>query len=214
MGLHKPVFGGVGDVAPYGVDFGWWVDFTKDAFCVRILLVKGGEDMAALNEGEMLIMRPKKDPDAVTIQAVLWLCVIAFGALAVIEKEPWAFWCLCVPGIVASFLYALYPHGRAIVVGEEGIESVVFFVFRRFVPWERVVSYREKKKQGEYYFDMNWKRQMMGTDGSGWYEDSFRLKVSVASGLPLYVSNGYTEYKQFKKLLREKGVPRIKAKKK
>ena len=170
--------------------------------------------MAALNEGEVLIMRPKKDPDAVTIQAVLWLCVIAFGALAVIEKEPWAFWCFSAPCIVASFLYALYPRGRRIVVSEEGVESVVFFVFRRFVPWERVVSYREKKKQGEYHIDMNWKRQMMGTDESGWYEDSFRLKVSVASGLPLYVSNSYTEYKQFKKLLREKGAPRIKVKKK
>ena len=162
----------------------------------------------------MLIMRPKKDPDAVTIQAVLWVCAIAFGALAVVEKETLAFWCLSFPCIVGSVVYALYPRGRAIVVSEEGIESVVFFVFRRFVSWERVVSYREKKKQGEYYIDMNWKRQMMGTDESGWYEDSFRLKVSVASGLPLYVSNSYTEYKQFKKLLREKGVPRIKAKKK
>ena len=162
----------------------------------------------------MLIMRTKKDPDAVTIQAVLWLYVIALGALAVIEKEPWVFWCFCVPGIVVSIGYALYRRGRRIVVSEEGIESVVFFVFRRFVPWERVVSYREKKKQGEYHIDMNWKRQMMGTDESGWYEDSFRLKVSVASGLPLYVSNSYTEYKQFKKLLREKGVPRIKVKKK
>ena len=162
----------------------------------------------------MLVMRPKKDPDAVTIQAVLWLCVIAFGALAVVEKEPLAFWCLSFPCIVVSIVYALYPHGRVIVVSEEGIESVVFFVFRRFVPWERVVSYREKKKQGEYYIDMNWKRQMMGTDESGWYEDSFKIKVSVASGLPLYVSNGFTEYKQFKKLLKEKGVPRVKVKKK
>ena len=162
----------------------------------------------------MLIMRPKKDPDAVTIQAVLWVCVIAFGALAVIEKKPWAFWCLSFPCIVGSVVYALYPRGRRIVVSEDGIESVVFFVFRRFVPWERVVSYREKKKQGEYYIDMNWKRQMMGTDESGWCEDSFKIKVSVASGLPLYVSNGYTEYKQFKKLLKEKGVPRVKSKKK
>ena len=169
--------------------------------------------MAALNEGEVLIMRPKKDPDAVTIQAVLWLCVIAFGALAVIEKEPWVFWCLCVPGIVASFLYALYPRGRRIVVSEDGIESVVFFVFRRFVPWERVISYREKKKQGEYMIHYSWTAWLTHT-GSDWIEDSFRLKVSVASGLPLYVSNGYTEYKQFKKLLREKGVPRIKSKKK
>ena len=162
----------------------------------------------------MLVMRPKKDPDAVTIQAVLWLCVIAFGALAVVEKEPLAFWCLSFPCIVVSIVYALYPRGRRIVVSEDGIESVSFFVFRRFVPWERVVSYREKKKQGEYYIDMNWKRQMMGTDESGWYEDSFKIKVSVASGLPLYVSNGYTEYKQFKKLLKEKGVPRVKVKKK
>lgn len=161
----------------------------------------------------MLIMRPKKGPDAVTIQAVLWVCVIVFGALAVIEKEPWVFWCWCVPGIVASFLYALYPHGRAIVVGEDGIESVVFFVFRRFVPWERVVSYREKKKQGEYMIHYSWTAWLTHT-GSDWIEDSFRLKLSVASGLPLYVSNGYTEYKQFKKLLKEKGVPRIKVKKK
>ena len=161
----------------------------------------------------MLIMRPKKDPDAVTIQAVLWLYVIALGALAVIEKEPWVFWCLCVPGIVASFLYALYPRGRRIVVSEDGIESVSFFVFRRFVPWERVVSYREKKKQGEYMIHYSWTAWLTHT-GSDWIEDSFRLKVSVASGLPLYVSNSYTEYKQFKKLLKEKGVPRIKATKK
>ena len=161
----------------------------------------------------MLIMRPKKGPDAVTMQAVLWVCVIAFGALAVIEKELWVFWCLCVPGMVASFLYALYPRGRRIVVSEDGIESVSFFVFRRFVPWERVVSYREKKKQGEYMTYISWTAWLTHT-GSDWIEDSFRLKLSVASGLPLYVSNSYTEYKQFKKLLREKGVPRIKAKKK
>ena len=158
----------------------------------------------------MLVMRPKKDPDAVTIQAVLWLCVIAFGALAVVEKEPLAFWCLSFPCIVVSIVYALYPRGRVIVVTEEGIESVVLFAFRRFVPWERVASYREKKKEGQYHIDVRWH----GTDRSRWYEDSFRLKVSVASGLPLYVSNDFTEYKQFKKLLKEKGVPRVKVKKK
>ena len=158
----------------------------------------------------MLVMRPKKDPDAVTIQAVLWLCVIAFGALAVVEKEPLAFWCLSFPCIVVSIVYALYPRGRVIVVSEEGIESVVLFAFRRFVPWERVASYQEKKKEGQYHIDVRWH----GTDHSGWCEDSYRLKVKVASGLPLYVSNGYTEYKQFKKLLKEKGVPRVKVKKK
>ena len=161
----------------------------------------------------MLVMRPEKDPDAVTIQVVLWVCAIAFGALAVVEKEKLAFWCLSFPCIVGSVVYALYPRGRAIVVSEEGIESVVFFVFRRFVPWERVVSYRERIKKGEYMTYISWTAWLTHT-GSDWIEDSFRLKVSVASGLPLYVSNSYTEYKQFKKLLREKGVPRIKAKKK
>ena len=158
----------------------------------------------------MLVMRPKKDPDAVTIQAVLWLCAIAFGALAVVEKETLAFWCLSFPCIVGSVVYALYPRGRAIVVSEEGIESVVFCVFRRFVPWERVASYREKKKEGQYHIDVRWH----GTDHSGWCEDSYRLKVAVASGLPLRVGNRFTEYKQFKKLLKEKGVPRLKSKKK
>ena len=162
----------------------------------------------------MLVMRPEKDPDAVTIQVVLWVCAIAFGALAVVEKEALAFWCLSFPCIVGSVVYALYPRGRAIVVSEEGIESVVFFVFRRFVPWERVVSYREKKKEGSYHIDMSWSRQLMGTDRSGWCEDSYRLKVAVASGLPLRAGNRFTEYKQFKKLLKEKDVPRVKSKKK
>ena len=161
----------------------------------------------------MLIMRPKKDPDAVTIQAVLWLCAIAFGALAVVEKEALAFWCLSFPCIVGSVVYALYPRGRAIVVSEEGIESVVFFVFRRFVPWERVVSYRERKKQGRYMTHISWTAWLTHT-GSDWIEDSYRLKVAVASGLPLRAGNRFTEYKQFKKLLKEKGVPRVKSKKK
>ena len=162
----------------------------------------------------MLIMRPKKDPDAVVIQVVLWVCAVAFGVGAVIENVPWAFWGLSGSCIVASMVYALYRRGRVIVVSKDGIESVVFFVFRRFVPWERVVSYREKKKEGSYHFDMSWSRQLMGTDHSGWCEDSYRLKVAVASGLPLRVGNRFTEYKQFKKLLKEKGVPRVKSKKK
>ena len=161
----------------------------------------------------MLIMRPKKDPDEVTIQVVLWVCAIIFGALALIEKEPLAFWCLSVPCIVVSIVYALYRRGRVIVVSEDGIESVVFFVFRRFVPWERVVSYREKKKEGQYMTHISWTAWLTHT-GSDWIEDSFRLKVVVASGLPLYVNNNFTEYKPFKKLLREKGVQRVKVKKK
>lgn len=169
--------------------------------------------MAALNEDEMLVMCPKKDPDAVTIQAVLWVLAVIFGALAWIEKEPWAFWCFSVPCVVASVAYALYRRGRAVRVGEDGIESVTFFVFRRFVPWERVVSYREKEKKGGYQSFLSWTAYLSDRSaGMAWVEGSLRLKVSVASGLPLRVSNNYTEYKRFKKLLREKGVQRIKVK--
>ena len=167
--------------------------------------------MAVLNEGEVLVMRPKKDPDAVTIQAVLWVLAVTFGALAWIEKEPWAFWCFSAPCVAMSVVYALYRRGRAILVGEEGIESVTFFVFRRFVPWERVVSYWEKEKKGGYTSHTSWTAYVLDRSaGMAWVEGSFRLKLSVASGLPLYVSNGYTEYKQFKKRLREKGVSRVK----
>ena len=161
----------------------------------------------------MLIMRPKKDPDAVVIQVVLWVCAVAFGVGAVIENVPWAFWGLSGSCIVASMVYALYRRGRVIVVSKDGIESVVFFVFRRFVPWERVASYRERKKQGRYMTYISWTAWLTHT-GSDWIEDSFRLKVVVASGLPLYVNNNFTGYKLFKKLLKEKGVQRVKVKKK
>ncbi len=100
----------------------------------------------------MLVMRPKKDPDTITIQVVLWVCAILFGALAWIEKEPWTLWALSVPCIVVSIVYALYLRGRVIVVSEDGIKSVTFFVFRRFVPWECVVSYREREKRATIRF--------------------------------------------------------------
>ena len=162
----------------------------------------------------MLIMRPKKDPDAVVIQVLLWVIAIGFGAASLTENVPLNFWCLSVPCVVVSIVYALYPRGRRIVVSEDGIESVSFFVFRRFVPWDCVISYREKEKKGDYSYNVNWTTWLLRSCRINWIEGSFRLKVSVTSGLPLYVSNGYTEYKQFKKRLREKGVPRIKAKKK
>lgn len=167
--------------------------------------------MAVLDEGEALMMKLKKDPDSITIQAVLWVLAVVFGALAWIEKEPWAFWSFSAPCVVVSLVYALYRRGRVIVVGEDGIESVSFFVLRRFVPWECVVSYREKEKKGGYMSHTSWTAYLSDRSaGMAWVEGSLRLKVTLASGLPLRVSNSYAEYKKFKKVLREKGILRVK----
>ena len=168
--------------------------------------------MAALQEGEVLVMTRKKSKDAVTVQILLWLGVVLFGALALFYENALLFLCLGVPCVVGSAVYALARRGRAIFVNEYGIESVSFFSVRRVIPWECVVSYSEKIKRGECYIDCR-RSRIFDDDDSGWCEDSFRLKITLSAGWPLYVGNDFTEYKKFKKILREKGIQRITKKK-
>lgn len=167
--------------------------------------------MAALQEGEVLVMTRKKSKDAVkdavTVQILLWLGVVLFGALALFYENALLFLCLGVPCMVGSAVYALARRGRAIFVSEYGIESVSFFSVRRVIPWECVASYSERIKRGEYYIDSR-RSRIFDDDDSGWSEDSFRLRLTLSEGRPLYVSNDFTGYKLFKKLLKEKGVPR------
>ena len=162
--------------------------------------------MSVLREGEVLVMTRKKSEDAVKIHAILWIMVVLFAVVSLIEESALLFLCLGVPCIVSSVVYALFARGRAVIVSEYGIESVSFFSVRRIIPWDCVVSYSEKIKRGDYHIDCSWKNHIMGVDNSGWCEDFFRLKLTLSEGRPLYVSNDFTEYKRFKKLLKEKGV--------
>lgn len=164
--------------------------------------------MSVLQEGEALVMMRKKSKDTASLQAFLWVAAALFAVAALMMEEVWIFLWLGVPFIITSVVYALCRRYRVLVVHEEGIESMSFFTGRRTVPWERVVSYREKIKRGEYHIDCSWKNHVAGVDNSGWTEDSFRLRLTLSEGRPLYVSNEFTEYKRFKKLLREKGIPR------
>lgn len=166
--------------------------------------------MAVLQEGEVLVMTRKKSKDAVSLQAFLWVAVALFAVAALMMEEAWLFLCLGLPFVVASAVYAFYRRGRAVIVSEQGIESVSFFSVRRIIPWECVISYSEKIKRGEYYIDYHWENYVAGVDNSGWSEDSFRLRLTLSEGRPLYVSNDFTEYRRFKKMLKEKDVPREK----
>ena len=160
--------------------------------------------MSVLQEGEALMMTRKKSKDAVSLQAFLWVAATLFAVAALMMEEAWIFLLLGVPFVIASAVYALCRRYRVLIVREEGIESFSFFTGRRTIPWDRVVSYSERIKRGEYYIDCS----VVGVDNSGWSEDSFRLRLTLSEGRPLYVSNDFTGYKLFKKLLKEKGVPR------
>ena len=157
--------------------------------------------MAFLQEGEVLVMTRKKSKDAVSLQAFLWVAAALFAVAALMMEEAWIFLLLGVPFIVTSAVLALCRRYRVLVVREEGIESMSFFTGRRTIPWECVVSYREKIKRGDYYIDCSWEKHVAGVDRSGWTEDSFQLRLTLSEGRPLYVSNDFTEYKPFKKLL-------------
>ena len=157
--------------------------------------------MAVLKEGEALVMKRKKSKDATERQAFLWVATALFAVAALMMEEAWIFLLLGVPFIIASAVYALCRRYRVVIVREEGIESISFFTGRRTIPWESVVSYSEKIKQGEYHIDCSWETHVVGVDNSGWMEDSFRLRLTLSEGRPLYVSNDFTEYKPFKKLL-------------
>ena len=163
--------------------------------------------MSVLQEDEVLVMTRKKSKDAVKIHAILWVMVVLFAVASLIEESALLFLCRGVPCVVSSVVYAFFTRGRAVIVSEYGIESVSFFSVHRIIPWECVVSYSEKIKRGEYYIDMR-RSRVLDDDDSGWVEDSFRLKLTLSEGRPLYVSNDFTEYKRFKKLLKEKEIPR------
>lgn len=164
--------------------------------------------MSVLQEGEALVMTRKKSKHTTELQAALWMAAVLMTVGALMMEEVRIFLFLGVPFIVTSAVLALCRRYRVLVVREEGIESMSFFTGRRTIPWECVVSYREKIKRGDYYIDCSWENHVVGVDRSGWTEDSFQLRLTLSEGRPLYVSNDFTEYKPFKKLLREKGVPR------
>ena len=170
--------------------------------------------MSDFQKDKMLVMKRKKSKDAASLQAFLWVAAVLMAVGALMMEEVRIFLFLGIPFILTSAVYALCRRYRVLIVREEGIESVSFFTGRRTIPWECVVSYSEKIKRGEYHIDYRWENHVVGVDNSGWMEDSFRLRLTLSKGLPLYVSNDFTEYKQFKKLLKEKGVPRVKVKKK
>lgn len=110
---------------------------------------------------------------------------------------------------VAAEIYVWFRRSYRITVTDEYIEKRFLCVYRRMKPWSEVSSYRLKHTEGEYSIDVNWRR-----DNSGYVEEEYTILLYFGKGLPMRITNSLTNYKKFKKLLKERGVKRLKSKKK
>lgn len=152
-------------------------------------------------------MRPKEDRDEIDLHLYLWVSAVICGVMALISQKMIAL-VLCLPFLIASYLVALYRRGTKITVTETAIEACYFSVIHRTIPWDRIVSYREKHKHGSYYIHVSKFRT-----NSGYIEETYTLVLRVDRSIPLRIRNSFTNYKTFKKLLKDKQIQRVNHKK-
>ena len=106
--------------------------------------------------------------------------------------------------LAATLLLMLDYLTRVIAVSEEGFSIWHVWVFSRSISWKDISAYREKKSEGGYDFEKS----------GAWYNETYTVTLYRDGKLPMRISNDYTEYKQFKKMLAQNGITRKKIKKK
>ncbi len=149
------------------------------------------------------VMRKKIDANVIGlffIFILLFAAGIAFGAFSQINLLLDASTLL----LIATLLFMLDYLTRLIAVDDDGFAIWHVWVFCRRVLWKDVCAYREKKSEGGYDFEKS----------GAWYNESFTVTLYRDGKFPMRIGNDYTEYKQFKKILVQKGIARRKPKKK
>ena len=106
--------------------------------------------------------------------------------------------------LVGTLLFMLDYLTRTITVDEDGFTVWHVWVFSKRVLWNDVNSYRQKKSEGGYDIEKS----------GAWYNETFTVTLYIDRKLPMRIGNDYTEYKQFKRTLTQKGIVRRKLKKK
>lgn len=157
---------------------------------------------------DMLVMDLKKSNDVTIWHIIFIMTAIVNGIAGVVLGEILILTCLTLPFLAMSGILELYLRGRSIIVTDDGIENVYFFIFAVRVPWECIRGYRQKIKRGEYVINTSWKSDTLG----GWSEDEYKIKLYYGKITHVTVSNSFTEYKKFKKLVKEKEIPKLKEK--
>ena len=151
----------------------------------------------------IFVMRKKLNADVIglfVIFILLFVAGIVFGAFSQTK--------LLLDGstllLVFTLLFMLDYLTRVIAVSEEGFSIWHVWVFSRSISWKDISAYREKKSDGGYDIEKS----------GAWYNETYTVTLYRDGKLPMRISNDYTEYKQFKKMLAQNGITRKKIKKK
>ena len=151
----------------------------------------------------IFVMRKKLNADVIglfVIFILLFVAGIVFGAFSQTK--------LLLDGstllLVFTLLFMLDYLTRVIAVSEEGFSIWHVWVFSRSISWKDISAYREKKSEGGYDIEKS----------GAWYNETYTVTLYRDGKLPMRISNDYTEYKQFKKMLAQNGITRKKIKKK
>ena len=155
-------------------------------------------------EGEILFaMRKKLSADVIglfVISILLFGAGLIFGAV----NQTQLLADISTVLLVATLLFMLDYLTRTITVDEDGFTVWHVWVFYKRILWEDVKSYREKKSEGGYNLEKSCE----------WYNETYTVTLYREGKLPMRISNDYIEYKQFKKMLAQKGIKRERPKKK
>ena len=149
-------------------------------------------------------MRLQKSNDMVPVHIALWFAALFVGIWAWIQNNLLLFLLVSLPCLMWSCLMLLWTHGKAIIVGEHEIESRYFYVFKKTIKWESVIAYTEILKRGSYVVSSN----KFGSN-SGHTGDTFILQLQLRSKRPYCIKNNLTNYKTFKKILKQRQIERI-----
>lgn len=155
-------------------------------------------------EGEILFaMRKKLSADVIGLFVIF---ILLFGAgliFGAVNQTP-LLADISTVLLVATLPFMLDYLTRTITVDEDGFTVWHVWVFYKRILWEDVKSYREKKSEGGYNLEKSCE----------WYNETYTVTLYREGKLPMRISNDYTEYKQFKKMLAQKGIKRERPKKK
>ena len=151
----------------------------------------------------VFVMKKKLSADVIGLFVIFILLFgagIVFGAALQIKLLLDASTLL----LAVTLLLMLDYITRVIAVSEEGFSVWHVWVFSKSVLWEELDSYREKKSEGGYDIKRD----------CSWYNETYTVTLYRKGKLPMRIGNDYTEYKQFKKMLVQKGIKRQRPKKK
>lgn len=147
--------------------------------------------------------------DVVILRFLGWFVALMLAGVNFFNQNNPLMYLLAFSFAIAAEIYALFKKSYRITVTDEYVEKRCLYLYLRRKTWEEVSAYRLKHTEGEYDIDVNWRR-----DNSGYIEEGYTILLYFGKGSPMRISNSLTNYKRFKKLLKERKIKRLKTKKK